>query len=149
MRYPAMYPMWSLRTDINPELVPLPDLNSSASIGFGNQDVLFNVDQVAVDSLEDQYAALVARRIGGAVAKEILAERIRKENQLLGDLALIAMYASDRADLRQWSTLPKNFKIYRASVPAGDYQLRISGQIKAENLHLKAGEKVFINQRTF
>lgn len=149
MRYPAMYPIWAMRTELVPELNSVNKLPDHSPIRFRGEEVLFNVDRVAVESLDDQYAALVARRIGGAIAKEVVAERIRKENQLLGDLALIAMYATDRADLRQWSTLPKNFKIYRAMVPAGDYRLTFTDGLRERNLQIKPGQKVFVAERTF
>lgn len=149
MRYPAMYPIWSVRTNDAPELFQLKNKIESAPILFSGNEVLFNVDQVAVQSLEDQYAALVARRLGGVIAKEIVAERIRRENQLLGDLALIAMYAADRADLRQWSTLPKNFIIYRANIPAGDYKIRLHADRPETTLTVKSGKKIFLGERTF
>lgn len=149
MRYPAMYPIWSSVFNINPQIMPLHSDKPLSLSHFVGQETLFDVDRVAIASLEDKYLSLVARRIGGAIAKEIVAERLRKENQLLGDLALLAMYASDRADLRQWSTLPKSFKIYRASVPPGEYQLRIDGEEKNPRLLVKPGGKVFVSHRTF
>lgn len=149
MRYPAMYPVLSTISNIRPQLISLTSQSGAARWEFRGQETLFSVDQVAIASLEDQYAALIARRIGGAIAKELVAERLRRENQLLGDLALLAMYVSDRADLRQWSTLPKSFKVYRATVPPGEYQLLINGQEKNPRLQIKPGSKVFISERTF
>ncbi len=149
MRYPAMYPIWSSVFNVNPELGPLNSNQPLNSVHFKGQETLFDVDRVAIASLEDKYLSLVARRIGGAIVKEVVADRIRKENRLLGDIALLAMYASDRADLRQWSTLPKTFKIYRASVPPGDYQLKIDGEEKSSRLIVKPGGKVFVSHRTF
>ena len=51
----------------------------------------------------------MAKRIAGMVAKESRAEsRFPKKNEGLGFAYLgVAMHASDRADLRQWSTLPE------------------------------------------
>jgi hypothetical protein len=149
MRYPAMYPIWSSVFNISPKLYSVNGGEEVSQSQFGGQETLFDVEKVAVASLEAQYLALVARRIGGAIVKEVVAERLRKENQLVGDLALLAMYASDRADLRQWSTLPRSFKIYRASVPPGEYQLRINGEVKTARLAIKPGGKVFVSHRTF
>lgn len=150
MRFPTMYPIWTTPRNLHLSLVPEGKGSNSAAVdSFRGEQVLFSVERVAIASLEDQYAALVARRIGGMVAKEIVAERIRKENQLLGDLALIAMYASDRADLRQWSMLPRSFKIYRASVVPGQYALNIDGNEKVSKLSVKSGGKTFVSYRTF
>jgi hypothetical protein len=149
MRYPAMYSISSSISNINPRIFQGQGAGEINSSGFRGQETLYDVERVAVASLEDQYLALIARRIGGAIVKEVVAERIRKENPLLGDLALLAMYASDRADLRQWSTLPRSFKIYRAVLPPGTYQLEIDGQEKKSPLLIKPGSKVFISHRTF
>lgn len=149
IRYPAMYPNWSAVDRINPELQSTGLVEKSKLYSFKGDQSLFDVDRIAIASLEDQYASLVARRIGGVIVKQMLAERIRKENQLAGDLALLAMYASDRADLRQWSTLPKTFRIYRAMVPAGEYQLRIDGAEKISRLQVRPNGKVFVSHRTF
>lgn len=148
-RFPAMYPIYSTVFNIRPQIYSASGTNESQLGSFRGQEILFDVDRVAVASLEDQYASLVARRIGGIIVKNIVAERLRKENQLLGDLALLAMYASDRADLRQWSTLPKAFRVYRLTVPAGEYQLRIDGETKKDHLVVKPGAKVFVSHRTF
>lgn len=148
-RYPAMYPIWSGKFGVHPQLTPINGGSGADPILFDGSETLFDVDRVAISSLEDKYLALIGRRIGGAIVKEVVAERLRKENQLLGDLALVAMYATDRADLRQWSTLPKNFKIYRAFVPPGNYRLTIDGEEKLASVSVKAGTKVFVSHRTF
>jgi len=147
-RYPAMYPVWSGKLSVTPSMMSLNHEPPTPMPPFKNDEMLFSVERVAITSLEDQYAALIARRIGGAVVKEIVAQRIRKDNQLLGDIALLAMYASDRADLRQWSTLPRGFKIYRLSLPAGEYKLDIDGQEKNKKVSLKPSEKFFTTYRT-
>lgn len=148
-RYPAMYPVWSAKLNITPKLFPLMNSVPLSTVeSFKNDETLFSVERVAINSLEDQYASLIARRIGGAIVKEVVAEQIRKDNRLLGDIALMAMYVSDRADLRQWSTLPRAFKIFRLPVPAGNYRLEIDNKEKINNLNLKPGEKFFITHRT-
>lgn len=149
-RFPMMYPVWSGKLSINPKAY---SLNTNAKVGsdlepFKNDETLFSVEKIAINSLEDQYAALVARRIGGVVVKELVAQRIRKDNQLLGDIALLAMYASDRADLRQWSTLPRTFKIYRLPLPPGEYRLEIDGVEKNKSITLKPNEKFFTTYRS-
>ncbi len=149
MRYPMMYPIWSSQSNLNIEVVSKSSGNSLSDLTIKGENELFSVDKIAVSSLNDQYASLIARRIGGVIVKEVVAERIRKENQLLGDIALIAMYASDRADLRQWSTLPKAFRIYRISTPPGEYLLKINGEIKQSPVQVRSGGKVFVTERTF
>lgn len=147
-RFPTMYPVWSGKLSIAPKAYPLNIEKASALGPFKNDETLFSVEKVAIASLDDQYAALIARRIGGAVVKEVVAQRIRKDNQLLGDIALLAMYASDRADLRQWSTLPRTFKVYRLPLPPGEYRLEIDGMEKNKSITLKPNEKFFTTYRS-
>lgn len=152
-RFPAMYPVWSVQQDIDIALKPLsssaPSTLMTAEFQGPSREPLFEVDPIAVQSLESQYLALVARRMAGIVAKQMVAERIRRDNALMGDLAQIAMSLSDRADLRQWSTLPKLFKVYRMRVPSGEYSLHIDSQEKNSRLLVKPNGKVFVNHRTF
>lgn len=147
-RFPTMYPVWSGKLSITPKAYPLNIENASPLGPFKNDETLFSVEKVAIASLDDQYAALIARRIGGVVVKEVVAQRIRKDNQLLGDIALLAMYASDRADLRQWSTLPRTFKVYRLPLPPGEYRLEIDGMEKNKSITLKPNEKFFTTYRS-
>lgn len=85
---------------------------------------VYDLEEVAIRSFRDDYASLVARRLAARVAKEVVADQIRQRDELAGALALIAMYVSDRADLRQWSFLPQSFQILRLRLPAGVYQLQ-------------------------
>jgi len=147
-RFPAMYPVWSGKLSIVPKIFPFNGDTTASIDPFKNDETIFSVERVAISSLEDQYASLIARRIGGAVVKEVVAQRIRKDNQLLGDIALLAMYASDRADLRQWSTLPRSFKVYRLPISPGEYKLEIDGQEKNNKISLRPNEKFFTTYRT-
>jgi hypothetical protein len=69
------------------------------------------------------------------------------------------MYASDRADLRQWSFLPKEFQMARIRVKPGKYKMKISTQNKysesqgnglfEKEIEIKTGKTRFINWRQF
>src|SRR5687768_14171886 len=61
---------------------------------------------------------IVAKKIAGAVVKEVVAHQIAKQtkNELLGGLAKLAMYAADQPDLRSWNLLPKDLQIARIIV---------------------------------
>ncbi len=119
---------------------------------------VYNVEQVAIQTLEKDFGALVARRIGGVAAKAVVADQVRQKNQLLGSLAWIAMNVADRADLRHWSTLPQTIQMIRMPLPAGTYKidlqgLDISGGTTADSLNghqvtIRAGQKTFVNWRS-
>ena len=96
---------------------------------------------------------MVARKIGAFAAKEVVADQIRQKNELLGLIAWVGMHASDRADLRQWSTLPQTIQLARFWVPAGSYDLKLQGldssgsptpdHVDKAPLHVKAGQTTF------
>ncbi len=155
-RYPQMYPISVVTQGLSYKITK----QGATSLGsnfyqnqnYENSRAIFSVEQMAVQSLEDQYATLVARRFAGAVTKEIVSDQIRQKNELLGFIANIALHASDRADLRQWSTLPGEFHIIRIPLDAGTYNLNLSGldyvqQTTGEyfnsEVEIKSGKKSF------
>jgi hypothetical protein len=110
-----------------PKLFPTPSFTQRAKLvvdGVGEEfsQTVFSVQDVAIKTLEDQYAGLIAKRVAGIAAKAVVADQIAQRNKLLGQLAFIGMNLADQADLRQWSTLPQTFQIAKILVPAGHYQ---------------------------
>jgi hypothetical protein len=120
--------------------------------------VCYNMESEIIKTMDLDVGWMIARKLGGVAAKAVAADQVRQKNQLLGDLAWIAMRVSDRADLRQWSTLPKNFQIIRAWLPAGQYQFSIKGLDSYGNptsegldnlsVTIKPGRKTFMNWRS-
>ncbi|MFZ4402594.1 MAG: hypothetical protein ACOYOK_00695 [Pseudobdellovibrionaceae bacterium] len=88
---------------------------------------VYDVDRASKQTLEADQASLVAKRIGALAAKEIAADQIRQKNQVLGLLTWVTLHASERADLRQWSTLPESVQIIRVRLPVGSYNLQLQG----------------------
>lgn len=128
----------------------------------GNQVIteeVYSISDVAVKTFNDQMGALIAKRIAGIVAKEAVAHRLRKENELLGIVAWVGMHASDRADTRQWSMLPQGFQVARVRLPAGKYKINVSGQDKFgvktgeglfnQEVEVRPGKLTFINWRSY
>ncbi len=109
---------------------------------------IYVISDIAIKALEADYSRLVASRVAGVVAKAVIADQIRQKDQLLGSVAWLAMNLSDRADLRQWGTLPHSFQIARASVKAGKYNVALraigSGAVKTEEVDVKPGRKAFV-----
>lgn len=121
-------------------------------------EVIFNVERVAIKTLDDDYGRLVASRVGGVVAKAVVADQIRQKNELLGLAAWIALNVADQADTRQWSTLPQTLQIARVYVPAGKYRINVSGltgagfesgEVAPEKIvEVKPGKRAFVNWRS-
>ncbi len=98
-----------------------------SGVGERRSKMVYNVEKVVIKTLDDDVGWMIARKIGATAAKAVAADQIRQKNELAGFLAAIAMRVSDRADLRQWSTLPKDFQIARTWLPAGQYTLTLQG----------------------
>lgn len=124
----------------------------------GHTKTVYNIEKVAITTLDKDFGALVARRVGGIAAKAVVADQVGQKNQTLGALAWIAMNVADRADLRQWSTLPQNIQLARIRLAPGDYHLTIQGldasgrpskdALSDQVIHIRAGQKTFVNWRS-
>lgn len=97
--------------------------------GDGNfqSKMVYNVEKAAIETLQNDYAALAAKRIGAYATKEIVADQVRQKDELLGLVTWVALQASERADLRQWSTLPQTVQLVRIPLKVGAYNLHLQG----------------------
>lgn len=151
-RFPKLYPVSSttqtLKVGVSSDSFPLKEQISQT---------IYDVSQVAITTLNDDYGALVARRVGALASKAVVADQIRQKNQLMGSLAWIAMNVSDQADLRQWSSLPASIQMTKFRLKPGTYKLKMTGleysgnptadQFEGE-FKITAGKKTFINYRS-
>ena len=94
--------------------VPLD--GNSGSVSERSQ-MVYDLGGTAIRTLQADYGWLVARKVGGIVVKEIVADQIRQKNEALGLVTWLALHLSDRADLRQWSFLPNTLQIAKIRVP--------------------------------
>lgn len=117
-RFPMLRPYSSQTQLVKLELPNKAELSSER---------IYNVEEAAIKTLEDDAASLLGRRLGGIATKAVVADQIRQNNSQLGDLAWIVMNLSDRADLRQWSTLPESIQLIRVPLLPGSYNLTLRG----------------------
>ncbi len=119
------------------------------------------VHALAQESLADRIAWMAARNLVRTVAKQqlrkALADQARSDGGdgaaaavgLLGDILSIA---TERADLRCWSTLPDSWQVAITHAAPGVHPLALSipGGVTADlgTLRLEAGETVFVLART-
>lgn len=115
-----------------PELSPVYNRVTSAqtfvnSKDFGSTRMIYDVESVAIQTLSKDMGALIARRVGALGAKAVVADQFRQRDDGLGELAWILMNVADRADLRQWSTLPRHVQLQRIRIPAGKHVIEVRG----------------------
>lgn len=146
-----------------PMLIPVASDTRNAKLVVGEKSLvtapIFSVEDVAIKTLDADYASLMASRMAGVATKMVVADQIRQKNELLGNLALIGMLVSDRADLRQWSTLPQTFQIARTYVKAGKHKVKVDGLTASggtsgegladKEIFVKPGQKFFLSFRSF
>ncbi len=106
-----------------PYLVPVASITKSLEIEVDGKKIqsqqVYSVEKAAIQTLDADFSSLMARRAGSFVAKAVVADQIRQKDRLLGDVAALVMYASERADLRQWSMLPQTVQVIRY-IPQGN-----------------------------
>ena len=120
--------------------------------------MVFDVTDSAVRTLDEQYAGLIAMRLAGIGTKAVVADQIRQRNPLLGNLAWIGLNLMDHADLRQWSSLPASVQVAKLRLVPGTYRVRAvglnsAGQPSGETgdwavVKVVAGRKTFVNWRS-
>lgn len=93
----------------------------------GRSYTLFHIEKTAIENLDEKYGKIIAKKIAGVVAKEVVADQVGKQTDpLVGAVLRLGMYAADQADLRSWLTLPKDFQVFRFQAVADTtYNLRL------------------------
>jgi uncharacterized protein len=147
-RFPSLRPVASQTQQLSLKIDGMSEEFKSSTI--------YNIEQVAIKTLSDDYGSLVARRVGGIAAKAVVADQIRQKNKLLGELSWIAMNLADQADLRQWSMLPQTIQMIRVRLKPGKYGIHLHGigwggeptnDSLDREVTIVSGRKAFVNFR--
>lgn len=120
----------------------------------------FDIEETAINELNEKMPGIVAKKIAGIAAKQAIGAGVgaATKEKWLGTLTSLFLHASDKADLRSWTTLPASLQIARLAVPAGrrDIELdmvdgsggRTSKVARWAGVQIKPGKMVFLNYRT-
>jgi hypothetical protein len=107
---------------------------------LGSTETICDVRALAVKSLKERVPGIVTRQVIRSTAKAVASSAVvssaRNRNQgqssnpyaeLLAGLGM-AIYniATENADLRSWTTLPRDAQIMRVAVPAGNRELKLA-----------------------
>jgi len=125
--------------------------------------MVFDLDNVATITLEDDYKRLVAKALARTATRDavILAAANNQRNTAL-DVAALGSFilgAVDRADLRQWSTLPAEFQVVRVYLNPGPHKITIKPDMRnpganapvlySGDVKIEKGKTVFMTQRAY
>jgi hypothetical protein len=115
--------------------------------------VVEDVSRVARENLEDRIFWTTARSVARGFLKRELTQRLDEEHGGWGRLAgEVFSLATERADLRCWTTLPASWQAARVLVPPGVHELgleAVGGEFAPLGLfELLPGETMFVVART-
>jgi len=101
-----------------------PSTTRSGIVVYNSKSIetstVFDTDGVASRNLLDKFPILFAKQVLRTSLKAVATNRLAKEYGVLGALAgSVAAAVTEQADLRTWSSLPKQFQVGRAFVPEG------------------------------
>ncbi len=115
--------------------------------------ILHDIEWTAMQNLEEKFGGIIAKKIAGIVAKEVVSDQIGKHTDpLLGLAAKVFFYVSDQADCRSWNLLPHDLQIARLAVAPGTYQVKVSpvgagSSLPEKTIQIGAGKKAFVSFR--
>ena len=84
-----------------------------------------DISSLEIETLKSQMAAITARALARAVAKDKLSDEASQRNGLAGLIVNIAGVLTERADTRSWLTLPAQIQCARLKAPAGLYSAHV------------------------
>ncbi|MEO5667088.1 MAG: hypothetical protein ABIR96_03425, partial [Bdellovibrionota bacterium] len=124
----------------------------------GLTETAMDISNTSIRYLEDRIGRLKGAQLAGMAAKAAIGVGVARasKNDDLGILAFYALMATQRADLRSWSTLPSSLQILRVPLSAGKHRMALeilgsSGSVlrtvEIGEIEIKAREKRFFVER--
>lgn len=138
--YPEAPPRYRVISD--GESVPYDDIDTR----------LLNV---AKSALSARGKSIATKQIARIVAKKALVDAASNEDELLGGIIQILVFATEQADTRSWETLPGWFSMVRVPLPVGKQNVTLEldyrgnkHRVDLGEVDIKAGRLHFANFRT-
>lgn len=129
-----------------PKYVERPLAFSEAQLIHGNQqyklELAQNINGIAFQSLKDRMMREIGNNILRIATKQAIEQITRNENENLGALVSIVNAVTEKADTRNWQSLPYALYYTRVQLPAGEQTLtlqqrRIQGKVENEDINVK------------
>ncbi len=127
-----------------------PQFNQ-ASIVYNNisypLELSENINAIAFQSLRDRMARELSNGIARLVTKKAMESLVNSEDKNLGTIVSIINAVTEKADTRNWQSLPYAIHYTRIPLKQGDNQLKlqVNGNQQSEsfNFHITKGETRF------
>lgn len=138
-----------------PKYVERPLVHSAASVQFNGRNIpleqAYDVNAIAFKVLQERFLADMGKSLMRLALKKSAEYALRKENDAAGALLSIANAVTEKADTRNWGTLPHSIHYTRVTVPAGSQTLTLktdAGRLGREeqniyNINAEAGNTYF------
>jgi len=84
-----------------------------------------DINAIAFQCLKDRMLREIGNSILRLVAKQAMEQAARRENQNLGTIVSLINAFTEKADTRNWQSLPYSISYTRVSLPAGQHQVSL------------------------
>lgn len=137
-----------------PKYVERPPLYYQASLNYSNRayplEIAQDVNKIAFQSLRDRMMREIGNSILRLATKQAMEQLARSENKSLGTITSIVNAMTEKADTRNWQSLPYSLSYARLQLPEGEHNLtleqrRAGGGVSNEpvSVNIRAGETTF------
>lgn len=137
-----------------PKLVERKPYFNSASLVFENKkyplELSQNINKIAFETLNDRMLRELGNNVVRLATKQLMANATRKQNENLGTIVSIVNAITEKADTRNWQSLPYSISYSKVNLKPGEHTLKLeqrsaNGKIKFDNVNVKivAGKTTF------
>lgn len=124
-----------------PKYADRPSVYRDLTVQLGGKnystEVVEDLNAIARQTLKDRFATEIASALSRLVVKQTTEIILRKENQELGAVMGVFNSLTEKADTRQWQSLPSHISYVRMPVKE---EKKLSVQLKSRNGQIKKQE---------
>lgn len=137
-----------------PKYVERPPVYVGAQLNYNGEshklEMAENINKIAFQSLRDRMLREIGNNLLRIATKQAMEYVARKENDNLGAIVSIVNAMTEKADTRNWQSLPYSLYYTRVSMPEGEQVLTLEqqdsfGKLTSEEVkvNIKAGKSAF------
>lgn len=121
-----------------PKYLERPSYYRDASIVLGDEryslEPAQNINAIAFKTLEDRFVREMAKALLRLATKKVAEIKLAEQNETLGLLATIGNAVTEKADTRNWQTLPHTIHYQRIPLQEGNNQLTLEMRSKQRGI---------------